>query len=82
MATLSISELRSNISRAIKISKKSPVVILKNGQEVAFLLSPPMYEQMVEALENMDDFASFRMAKAKGDEFIPWDQALKDLGLA
>ena len=82
MATVSISELRSDISRALKISKKSPVTILKHGQEVAFLVSPLMYKEMLEALENMEDFAAFNAAKTQGDKFIPWDQALKSLGLA
>jgi prevent-host-death family protein len=82
MTSLSISELRSDISRAVKSAKKSPVTILKHGQEVAYLVSPSMYEEMLEALENMEDIAAYDKAKADGDEFIPWDQALKDLGLA
>ena len=81
MTMLSISELRADISRAVKSTKKSPVAILKHGEEVAYLISPSMYEKMLEALESMDDIAAYNKAVSEGDEFIPWDQALKDLGL-
>lgn len=82
MTTLSISELRADIASAVKSTKKSPVEICKHGEPVAFLVSPSMYERMLDAMEELEDIADFDTAMANPTEGIPWEKVRKDLGLA
>ncbi|MEI6216717.1 MAG: type II toxin-antitoxin system Phd/YefM family antitoxin [Actinomycetes bacterium] len=82
MTSLSISELRSDISSAVKGAQKAPISISKHGEEVAVLVSSSMYEKMISALEELEDIAIFDEAISNKDESIPWEKARKDLGLA
>jgi len=82
MTSLSISELRADISKAVKIAKKSPIEISRHGEPVAVLVSPSLYEKMMEAMEELADIAAFDEAIKRKDESIPWEKARKDLGLA
>lgn len=80
MTTLTISELRADISRAVSSTKKAPVEISKHGEPVAFLISPSMYEKMIDALEELEDIADFDKAMANPEPGIPWEQVKKELG--
>ena len=80
MSTLSISELRADIARAVASTKKAPVEISKHGEPVAFLVSPSMYEKMLDALEELEDIADFDKAMVRPDEGIPWEKVKKELG--
>ena len=82
MTSLSISELRADISKAVKTAKKSPIEISRHGEPVAVLVSPSLYEKMMEAMEELADIAAFDEAIKRKDESIPWEKARKDLGLA
>jgi len=82
MTSLSISELRADISKAVKTAKKSPIEISRHGEPVAVLVSPSLYEKMMEAMEELEDIAAFDEAIKRKDESIPWEKARKDLGLA
>jgi PHD/YefM family antitoxin component YafN of YafNO toxin-antitoxin module len=80
--TLTISELRADISQAVKSSKKAPVTILKHGETVTYLLHPSLYEEMMNALEELEDIAAYDKAKARKEDSVLWSEARKDLGLA
>jgi prevent-host-death family protein len=82
MTTLSISELRADIARAVSSTKRAPIAISKHGEPVAFLVSPSMYEKMIDAMEELEDIADFDAAMANPSEGIPWEKVRKDLGLA
>ena len=82
MTSLSISELRADISKAVKTAKKNPIEISRHGEPVAVLVSPSLYEKMIEAMEELADIAAFDEAIKRKDESIPWEKARKDLGLA
>ena len=82
MTSLSISELRADISKAVKTAKKSPIEISRHVEPVAVLVSPSLYEKMMEAMEELEDIAAFDEAIKRKDESIPWEKARKDLGLA
>ncbi len=82
MTSLSISELRADISKAVKSAKKNPIEISKHGEPVAVLVSPSLYEKMIGALEELEDIAAFDEAIKRKDESVLWEKARKDLGLA
>jgi prevent-host-death family protein len=82
MTTLTVSEFRSDISKAVKAAQKNAVSISKHGEEIAVLISASMYEKMLNALEELEDIATFDEAMSGKDESVPWEKARKDLGLA
>jgi len=82
MTSLTISELRADISKAVKSARKSPIAISKHGEEVAVLMSKSMYEKILDQLEELDDIAAFDAAVARKEDSISWSEARKDLGLA
>lgn len=81
MTELSVSDARAELPAAIKKAQKSPVHILKHGDPVAVLISPTLYREMLDAMEDLEDIAAFDQAMASNETPIPWDEVKKDLGL-
>jgi prevent-host-death family protein len=81
MSELSVSDARAELPAAIKKSQKTPVHILKHGEPVAVLISPTLYREMLEAMEDLDDIEAFDEAMASQETPIPWDEVKRDLGL-
>jgi prevent-host-death family protein len=81
MTELSVTDARAELPAAIKKSQKSPVHILKHGEPVAVLVSPTLYREMLEAMEELEDIEAFDEAVASNETPIPWDEVKKDLGL-
>lgn len=46
----------------------------------AVLVSPERYEQLMNALEELEDAAAVDAALAEGGEPIPWEPVRRDLG--
>ena len=49
------------------------------GQRIAVLMPIDQYNKMLEQLEEIDDIKAYDAAKAKDDEIIPFDQAVKEI---
>ena len=81
MTELSISNARAELPAAIKKSQKAPVHILKHGEPVAVLISPTLYQEMVDAMEELEDIEAFDQAITSSERPIPWDEVKRDLGL-
>ena len=79
MTTLPISEARAELAHAI--TQTEPVTISRHGEAVAVLMSPSLYEQLMESAEELADITDFDAALLKSDLNIPWDVVKKDLGL-
>jgi prevent-host-death family protein len=81
MSELSVTDARAELPAAIKKSQKSPVHILKHGEPVAVLISPTLYQEMLEAMEELEDIEAFDQALLSNEKLIPWDSVKKELGL-
>jgi len=81
MTTLPISEARAELAHAIAQAESEPVTISRHGEAVAVLISPSLYEQLMESAEELTDIADFDAAATSKDPQIPWDVVKKDLGL-
>jgi len=81
MSELSVTDARAELPAAIKKSQKSPVHILKHGEPVAVLISPTLYQEMLEAMEELEDIEAFDQAMLGKEKLIPWDSVKKELGL-
>ncbi|MHB8075564.1 type II toxin-antitoxin system Phd/YefM family antitoxin [Desulfosporosinus fructosivorans] len=59
-------------------------IVLKNNTPTCVLLTPEAYEQMLETLENYRLLveAETRLENAKGEDFIPAEQAMQELGIS
>ncbi len=80
MAILNVSAARENLSDAVDTARTQPVFLERYGQPAAVLVSPERYEQLMAALEDVEDIAAFDAAMAEEGSNIPWDEVKADLG--
>jgi prevent-host-death family protein len=81
MTTMTISELRADISKVVNSVKKTPVTISRHGEAVAVIISTSMYEQLLDALEELEDIAAYDAAVARNEPTFAYEQVRKELGL-
>jgi PHD/YefM family antitoxin component YafN of YafNO toxin-antitoxin module len=80
MATFSTSKARESLSDAVEMSRTEAVFLEKHGKPAAVMVSPERYEEMMDALEEVEDIAAFDAAMAEEGPNIPWDEVKVDLG--
>lgn len=80
MTTFSISKARESLSDAVELSQTEAVFLERRGKRAAVMVSPERYEQMMDALEEVEDVAAFDAAMVEEGPNIPWDEAKADLG--
>ena len=81
MSTMSVTEARENFSEAIATSAVEAVFIQKHGENAAVLISPERYEQLMDALEEIEDVIAIKTALEDPNPNIPWDEVKRELGL-
>jgi len=59
----------------------APVWITRHGVDVAVVISPELFETLVEAQEELEDIAAVDAAMLDKSPGIPWEQVQKNLGL-
>lgn len=59
-------------------------IVLKNNSPTCVLLTPEVYEQMLETIENYRLLveAEKRMENANAEDFIPAEKAMQELGIS
>jgi prevent-host-death family protein len=82
MSTMSVTEARENFSDAIATSAVEAVFIQKHGENAAVLISPERYEELMDALEEIEDMEAYDSAMADPSPNIPWEEVKRQLGLA
>ncbi|MFD2839630.1 type II toxin-antitoxin system Phd/YefM family antitoxin [Populibacterium corticicola] len=82
MVTISASQARKNFAEAIRQTRVSPVTIERRGHREAVIIAPELFDQFVEATEELEDIARFDQAMAEEGDNIPWEQVKADLGWA
>ncbi|CAB5041932.1 MAG: type II toxin-antitoxin system prevent-host-death family antitoxin [Actinobacteria bacterium] len=81
MKELSVTEAREQLPAALNQAKKKPVWITRHGVDVAVVISPELFESLVEAQEELEDIAAVDEAMLDKSPKIPWAQVKKDLKL-
>lgn len=79
---ISVSKAREKLSEVVEMSQSEPVELELYGRRAAVVISPDQYDEMLEALEESQDVASFDAALAEEGSNIPWEQVKSDLGWA
>ena len=81
MKELSVTEAREQLPAVLNQAKKKPVWITRHGVDVAVVISPELFESLVEAQEELEDIAAVDEAMLDKSPKIPWAQVKKDLKL-
>lgn len=81
MTEISISEARADLASVIRRIKKKPIKITNHGEAAAIMVSPSLFEEMLEAMEDLEDILDYDKAKSESGRSIPWELVKKDLGL-
>ena len=81
MKELSVTEAREQLPAVLNQAKKKPVWITRHGVDVAVVISPELFESLVEAQEELEDIAAVDEAILDKSPKIPWAQVKKDLKL-
>jgi hypothetical protein len=63
------------------ISNRKPpqFIIDENGKRTGVILDIELYEQLLEAAEELDDTRAYDQAQAEGGEYIPLEQAIREI---
>lgn len=80
MSHYAASRAREVFSEVVDKSATEAVFIERRGEVAAVVISPSRYEQLLEALEDLEDERAFDEALADEGESIPWEQVKADLG--
>jgi prevent-host-death family protein len=59
---MKISDARKNLREAVDRARSEPVIVERNGKPIAVLLSPERYEQLMDALDEIEDVAALDQA--------------------
>ena len=81
MKELSVTEAREQFPALLNQAAKKPVWITRHGADVAVVISPELFEELVAAQEELEDIAAVDVAMKDKAPGIPWEQVQKDLKL-
>ena len=80
MNAVTVTEARKSLPDLVERARREPVVLSRHGKRAAVLMSPDAFDEMLEALEEVEDIAAFDAAMAEEGENIPWDEVKAELG--
>jgi len=80
VATMNISDARNHLPEAMETARTEAVFVQRRGRLAGVLVSPERYEQLMAALEDVEDVAAFDAAMAEAGPNIPWAEVKADLG--
>lgn len=80
MASMNVSTARERLPEVVELARSEAVVLERYGRRTAVLVSPERYDELMEALEEVEDIAAFDAAMSEAGPNIPWDQVKADLG--
>ena len=80
MAKVTMSEGRERLSEMVDVARNEAVFFERYGRPAAVMISADRYEEMMEALEEIEDISAFDAAMAEEGANIPWEQVKQDLG--
>jgi len=66
----------------VETARSEAVFLERYGRPAAVLVSVERYEELVEALEDVEDVTAFDAAMAEEGPSVPWEQVKVDLGWA
>ena len=84
MNRLSTEQIFLSIDEALtQVASGKPVIVTRDGKDLAALVPLELWERLIEAEEDRQDAEDFRIAKeeARKEGFVSWDDLKKELNL-
>jgi len=72
MKSFALSDANHDLSSLIDRAAEEPILITRQGEEVAVMISPSLYQEMIDALEELEDTAAYDAAKARKEDSVLW----------
>jgi antitoxin Phd len=72
MRTFALSDANQDLSSLIDRAAEEPILITRQGKEAAVVISPSLYQEMTEAMEDLEDIAAYDAAKARKEDSVLW----------
>ncbi len=80
MESIPLNEARRNLPTLINDAQTQAITISRHGVPAAVVVSPSRYEELLSALEDMEDLASIEASLKDASPSIPWEQIKKGYG--
>lgn len=81
MTTFPLSEARRELPSLIDQAQTEAITISRHGIPAAVVLSPSRYEELLTALEDLQDLALIEASLSDTSPPIPWELVKSELGL-
>jgi antitoxin Phd len=81
MTTIPLSDARRELPSLIDQAQTQAITISRHGVPAAVVLSPSRYEELISALEDLEDLATIETSLKDSSPSIPWETVKKELGL-
>jgi len=72
MKSFALSDANQDLSSLIDRAAEEPILITRQGKEAAVVISPSLYQEMTEAMEDLEDIAAYDAAKARKEDSVLW----------
>jgi len=80
MNTVDVSTARTNLAKILEDSRQEDVLIERYGKPAGVLISPERHQELLNAIEELEDIRAFDATMEEEGENIPWEQVKSDLG--
>ena len=85
MARMAVSTARKKMAEVIELARTEAVILEKHGTPAAVVISYERYDELMDALETLEDLAALDELRAEQEAnpepAIPWEEVKRDLGL-
>ena len=85
MARMAISTARKKMAEVIELARTEAVILEKHGTPAAVVISYERYDELMDALETLEDLAALDELRAEQETnpepAVPWEEVKRDLGL-
>ena len=80
MSKMDVSTARARLPELLELARTEAIYLERYGKAAAVVISPERHEELLSALEELEDAQAFDDAMAEEGENIPWEQVKADLG--
>jgi len=85
MARMAVSTARKKMAEVIELARTEAVILEKHGTPAAVVISYERYDELMDALETLEDLAALDELRAEQETnpepAVPWEEVKRDLGL-
>jgi len=82
---MAVSTARKKMAEVIELARTEAVILEKHGTPAAVVISYERYDELMDALETLEDLAALDELRAEQETnpepAVPWEEVKRDLGL-